>query len=320
MSRKRIATMAAIGVAALTAAGVAFAAHKVLSTHSAAADFAATTVAKQHTKTCTGSDGNYQDTDAVYTGNATSGDPRLSGTLTIHAHSVVNTSSGLGWLDGDYAVKNASGNAHGQVHAAISGGNAVGALSGNTGHPGGKLVASFISSFTQNGGFPSGHLGSGSVSGAGVIFTQGPCPASPPKPQPNVAVFRLDLNPHEAVPPSSAKAKGDGTLTLDLTRDSGGNITGANAVFYVNYHFAGSVTITDLALFQGAKGATGSKALDSGVASFTDSDGQGNVTHTVTGVSASLAQAVMANPKGYYVELDTSLGALRDQLEGPPKH
>src|ERR1700758_2259454 len=113
MSRKRLATLAALGAGVIVAAGIAVAA-KTQSTQTAAADFGAGTVTKLHSHTCTGSDGTYQDTDAVYTGTATSSDARLAGALTVHAHSVLNTTSGLGWLNGDYRVKNTSGNMHGK--------------------------------------------------------------------------------------------------------------------------------------------------------------------------------------------------------------
>jgi hypothetical protein len=322
MSRKRLAALAALAAGALVAAGIAVAAHQQ-TTQAAAADFAATTATKLHSHTCTGSDGTYQDTDGWYTGNATNAsDPRLAGTLTIHAHSVLNTTTGLGWLNGDYRVKNANGNTRGTIRAALAGGNAVGALTGHAGRPESRLVASFWAGFTQNTGFSNGKLGSGSFSGAGTIFSRGACPAPPPKkPHPFlVAVFHLDLTSREAVPPTKLNAHGGGTLTLDLTRDSNGVITAANAVFDVDYAFAGSVNVTDIALYLGARGTNGAKALDSGIAPFTDADGHGNATHTVSGISASLAQALLANARGYYVQLDSSLGTLRDQLGGPAHH
>jgi hypothetical protein len=320
MSRKRLATLLALAVGALVAAGIAVAAH-LQTTQSAAADFSAKTATKLHTTTCTGSDGTYQDTNAVYTGTATSSDARLAGTLTIHAHSVLNTTSGLGWLNGDYRVKNANGNTHGTIRAAVAGGKAVGALTGNAGRPDGKLVASFWADFGQTGGFDNGKLGSGSLAGAGVIFTHGPCKPSQAHPHPFlVAHFHLDLTSREAVPPTTLNAHGNGTLTLNLTRDTTGTITGATAVFVVDYGFAGSVTVNDIALYQGAKGTNGAKSADSGIAAFTDPDGHGTVASGSVGISASLAQALLANPRGYYVQLDSSLGTLRDQLGGPAHH
>jgi hypothetical protein len=111
-------------------------------------------------------------------------------------------------------------------------------------------------------------------------------------------------------------------LTLDLTRDASGNITGGNVVFYVNYRFPGSVTITGLALHQGARGANGAVALDAAVGTITDTDGRGNLTKVVSGASATLLQALLTSPHGYYVDLTTSAntgGALRDQLGSPDR-
>jgi hypothetical protein len=117
-------------------------------------------------------------------------------------------------------------------------------------------------------------------------------------------------------------AEGTGNLTLDLMRDASGNITGGNVVFYVNYRFPGSVTITGLALHQGARGANGAVVLDAAVGTITDTDGRGNLTKVVSGASATLLQALLTSPHGYYVDLTTSAntgGALRDQLGSPDR-
>jgi hypothetical protein len=73
-------------------------------------------------------------------------------------------------------------------------------------------------------------------------------------------------------------------------------------------------------LHQGARGATGPVVLDAAIGSVTDSDGRGNVTKVVSGASTALLEALLSNPRGYYVDLSTSAntaGALRDQLESP---
>ena len=101
MKRTRFAVPAVIAGAALIATGIA-AAHSqwTQSTQAAAADFTATTVSQSRSNTCTGSDGTYQDTTATYTGTSTSSNSQLNGSLEIRAHSVVNTTEQLGWLDG----------------------------------------------------------------------------------------------------------------------------------------------------------------------------------------------------------------------------
>ncbi len=75
-------------------------------------------------------------------------------------------------------------------------------------------------------------------------------------------------------------------------------------------------------MHQAPKKTNGSIVIDSGVASFTDADGDGNVTAIVTGVSPTLLQAILDKPRDYYVNLHTSVnpgGAMRDQLETSKK-
>jgi hypothetical protein len=138
-----------------------------------------------------------------------------------------------------------------------------------------------------------------------------------------VTVFDLRLEPKQEVPRiQGLRAHADGNLTLDVTRDSSGAITSGEAVFYFNYDFPGSVTIVGLHVHQAPRKANGSIVIDSGIASFTDADGDGNVTAIVTGVSPTLLQAILDKPRDYYVNLHTSVntnGAMRDQLETSKK-
>ena len=321
MLRPRIAIPAVLVAAAVAAVGVAAATRNTQTTQAAAADFAAGSVSKTSTQTCTGGDGTYQTTTATYTGTAMSSDPRLNGTLTIRASSVVNTTTNLGWLEGSLRIRGTNAGASGTIHAAIANGAAVGSLVGEGSHTQARLVASFSAPFSPAGGFGTGKIGSGSAAGAGVLFTHGDCRKT--KRQVSTAVFHLNLTPGEVVPRvTGLRAEATGNLTLDVARDSSGNITGGNIVFYVNYHFPGSVTITGLALHQGARGANGPVVADAAVGTVADSDGRGNLTKVVSGASPALLQALLTSPRGYYVDLSTSTntgGALRDQLESPDK-
>lgn len=314
MPRTRPLALATLAAGALAAAGVAAASQRAQTTQQAAATFAAGTVSHSRTKSCTGSDGAYQETVATYTGTASSSDARLNGSLEIRARSVLNATSGLGWVEGSFRVRGSEGGARGTLHAAIADGKAVGSLVGEAGRPEARLVASLASAFSPSAGFSSGQLGTGSASLAGVLFQRGAC--STAKRTKTTAVSHLELRPDAVLPPSSVRGKASGSFTLDLTRDASGTITGATAVFYVNYRFDGSVTITGLALHQGARGSNGSTVLDAATGTIADPDGSGNVTKVVTGVSGSLAQALLSDPRGYYVELTTSNGALRAQLDG----
>jgi len=315
MSRKRLAALALLACTALTVAGVAAAGRlREQSSESAAATFATTSTSHLQSRTCTGSDGTYRETTAAYTGTASSGDARLNGALTIRAHSVVNTTTGIGWTEGSFRVRGSSGGADGTLHAAIASGHAVGSVVGSVDGAQGKLVASVSSGFSQDGGFSSGSLGSGTATGAGVIFQRGDCTNA--KHTRSVVVSELRFSGRQVVPPVSGNGAAGGSFTLDLTRDANGTITAATAIFYVNYRFGGPVTITGLALHQGAKGTSGPVVLDAGTGTIADSDGSGNLTKVAGGVTGSLAQALLANPRGYYVELTTSGSALRAQLGG----
>ena len=154
MSRKRLAVFVLIAAAALIGAGVAAAKHRAPSVQSVSATFDATTVSQHYLTTCSVNGGDtFQATRATYTGTATSSDPRLSGALTIHAWSLVDTTNGVGHLYGTFRI-NGTGRdrAHGTLNAAISGGKASGLARGFTGSPWGHLVASLGSTFDPTAG------------------------------------------------------------------------------------------------------------------------------------------------------------------------
>lgn len=164
-------------------------------------------------------------------------------------------------------------------------------------------------------------LGAVALAAAGIA---GAVEAKKGKPSLSVTpVFKAHLKPSEEVPRiRGLRADAVGHVTFDLERSTSGAITSGEVVFYLNYSFPGTVTITGLHVHQGAKGANGPVVVDSGVTPFTDADGQGNVTRVVTGVSPTTLQAILDRPRGYYVNLHTSThtgGAVRDQLHNPKK-
>ena len=136
-------------------------------------------------------------------------------------------------------------------------------------------------------------------------------------------VFKLHLKPNQEVPPiKGLKADAVGSVTFDLERSSAGAIMAGEVIFYVNYAFPAAVTVTGLHIHQGAKGTNGPIVVSSGVASISDGDGKGNVTTVVTGTAPATLQAILDNPRSYYVNLHTSVnpgGALREQMHNPKK-
>ena len=169
MSRKRLALMGLVVIAALAAAGVAAARGKTTSVQAASATFSATTVANKDQVTCSVTGGDtFQATRAVYTGSSLSSDPRLAGALTIRAWSLVDTTNGVGHVFGLFRIKGPGTQAHGTLNAAVANGNASGIARGFVRHKWGRIVASLGSSFDPNAGFSLGSLG-GSTAGAGFI-------------------------------------------------------------------------------------------------------------------------------------------------------
>jgi hypothetical protein len=155
---------------ALIGAGVAVAKHGPPSVQSVSATFDASTVTQRYLTTCSVNGGDtFQAARAMYTGTATSSDPRLTGALTIRAWSLVDTTNGVGHLYGTFRIKGTGRNrAHGTLNAAIAGGNASGLARGFTGGPWGHLVASLGAKFDPTAGFSSGSIGSSTV-GAGFL-------------------------------------------------------------------------------------------------------------------------------------------------------
>lgn len=138
-------------------------------------------------------------------------------------------------------------------------------------------------------------------------------------------VFKLNLKPSQEVPPNKEqKGSAVGSVTFDLTRNPAGTITSGDVIFSFNYSFKDAATVTGLHVHQGAKGANGGIVVGAVLSAndTADTDGVGNLTSVVTGTSPATLQAILDNPRGYYVNLHTSVktdGALRAQLHNPKK-
>jgi hypothetical protein len=110
MRLTRWISLALAAVMALAVAGIAIAhgGGQAQKTEQVSATFTATPdPAKTKTRQCTGVDGTYAITKDVSNGDST-GDPRLTGKITIKAKTTVNTTTGLGWTEGTTAIKDAT--------------------------------------------------------------------------------------------------------------------------------------------------------------------------------------------------------------------
>lgn len=134
--------------------------------------------------------------------------------------------------------------------------------------------------------------------------------------------YRANLLPSNEVPAiTDLNASASVLVTLDITRDSSGNITSGAVMFDASYQFPANVTFIGLHIHTGQAGENGPVVINSGVSSVVDSVGAGRITKIVS-LSSSQAmldtlKAVLTNPQRHYVNLHTSVnpgGAVRGQL------
>ena len=127
--------------------------------------------------------------------------------------------------------------------------------------------------------------------------------------------FRAVLSPREEVPALSAGG-GTATVWLRVVRDAQGRVTAGTVEFAIRYDLGGAaVTMTGLHVHRGGRGVNGPIVLDSGLGTPVASTA-GTVALRVP-VVAGVADEVIANPAGFYVNLHTSAnpnGAMRGQL------
>jgi CHRD domain len=135
--------------------------------------------------------------------------------------------------------------------------------------------------------------------------------------------YRATLLPENEVPAlPGLNASASVLITLDVTRDSSGNITSGAIMFDANYQFAPApVTLVGFHIHQGLPGVNAPIVISSNLTAFTDSTGTGKVTRILSlpTDSATLAtlKAIVADPGGFYVNMHTSVhpgGAIRGQL------
>src|ERR1700748_1027892 len=131
---KRPLTLAALVVASLAAASIAVARGRndTKNARAVPATFTATTASHVNARTCTTSDNKaLVVTDGTCTGTA-SGDPGLSGNATLHAHSVINTTDGIGRVTGTLRIDVSGRDTQAQFDTVYSGGS-IGGLAGRRG-------------------------------------------------------------------------------------------------------------------------------------------------------------------------------------------
>jgi hypothetical protein len=172
--------LAAAGVAALVSAQLAVAVglHNTKSVKKVAGTFTATNVSWTKTRTCTTTDGKtIALTNGRYNGTAL-GDPDLAGPIRLAAHSVINTTDGVGFVDGRFRIDVPGRDTVANFTAVYDHGALAGLAKGQARTPSARLLANISASFSSTGGFSAGKIGD-SAGGSAVEVGPGTCLPKP---------------------------------------------------------------------------------------------------------------------------------------------
>ena len=168
---------------------------------------------------------------------------------------------------------------------------------------------------------------------AGAVLVATACgsssPSGPSNSEPNTVVFTAALSAANEVPAitnADANGRGTATITMNLTRNSTGTITGATTNFvYSLTGFPAGTVIRASHIHPGGPTAVGGVVWDTGLTAanaITLGDGTlnnqtfSNTAGPATG-AAELAQQIINNPAAYYFNVHSALnpgGAVRGQL------
>lgn len=96
-----------VAVGLVVVAGVAAATQPRPASQDVSASFTADQV-RSHSRTCTQGGNTFRITNAVWRGTSTSTEPRLAGNLVISSRTVVNETTGDGWMSGTWRTTPAS--------------------------------------------------------------------------------------------------------------------------------------------------------------------------------------------------------------------
>jgi hypothetical protein len=163
---------------------------------------------------------------------------------------------------------------------------------------------------------------------AAVALTVAGCGSNstPSSPSPTgPIVFTVQMSAANEVPPvtnSESGGRGTATITMKVQRDGTGAVTGGGtADFSVQLSgFPPGSAVIAAHIHPGAVGTNGSPVVPlpvSAAAPILMSDGTANITISGVDISASNAQAIVANPAGFYFNVHTPVntgGAARGQL------
>jgi hypothetical protein len=180
---RRLTLVLAAGIALVVTSLAVGAQLRNRTTSAVSATFTATTVGSRATTTCSNDDGTYQITSATYTGTS-SGDPTLTGPIRLTVRASINTTKRLGTIDGTVVVDRSGRDTRARLTGVYHDGNVSGLLTGQALPPGQRFVGTFTASYSSDGGFGAGGIGTGNIDPAALAFNEGDCtPTQPAKGQ-----------------------------------------------------------------------------------------------------------------------------------------
>jgi len=165
-------------LAALVASSVAVAHLKSGNVTAVSATLSAPTTAHLTTRTLTCDGQVIEVSNGRYTGTSTSTTADLAGTVELRVHSVYNTTTKLGWVDGSLKIRAADNRTSAGFTAINSDGKLDGWVRGSAGRGDGGFFGSLSGSFSKTGGLTSGQLGTGTGANAAVLAKRADCNAS----------------------------------------------------------------------------------------------------------------------------------------------
>ena len=174
--RKSIFVVAAL--AALVASSVAVAHHRSGNVSAVSATLSAPTTVHLSTRTITCDGQTIEVSTGRYTGMSTSTTPDLAGPIELKVHSVYNTTTRLGTVDGHLKIRATDDHSNARFSAVNTDGKLDGWLRGTAGHRDGTVFGSISGSFSKTGGLTDGVLGAGTGANTAVLAKRAECKAS----------------------------------------------------------------------------------------------------------------------------------------------
>jgi hypothetical protein len=143
-----------------------------------------------------------------------------------------------------------------------------------------------------------------------------------PSTPPSTYTFAAQLSPSNEVPPvtnADGTASGTTTVTLNVTRDGTGTITGGTVDIRTTVTgFSATTTVVAGHIHKAPAGTNAAVVVGQfGPGEFVLTGGAGSLTKNGLAIPAADAQGLVDSPTGYYFNVHTALnpgGAIRGQL------